>query len=121
MAEEENWTVVFYRDEQGNSPVRDFLRSLDEEAQQSIGWAIEQLRLRNIRAHEPLVRHVEDKLWELRRESKTNIYRIIYFFFAGRRIILLHGFQKKTRKTSRQELALTRARYAAFIRREGGE
>ena len=121
MAEEENWTVVFYRDEQGSSPVRDFLRSLNDETQQSIGWAIEQLRLRNIRAREALVRHLEDKLWELRRESKTNIYRIVYFFFTGRRIILLHGFQKKTQKTPRQDFALAKARYAAFIKREGGE
>src|ERR1044072_2277372 len=121
MAQQHDWAVVFYRDEQGGSPVREFLRRLDEDAQHSIGWAIEQLRVRNVQAHEPLVRHLEDKLWELRRESRTNIYRVIYFFFAGRRIILVHGFQKKTQKTPRQELEIARARYRAFIQREGGE
>lgn len=121
MGETEDWIVVFYRDEQGNSPVRDFLRTLDEEAQQSIGWAIEQLRLRNVTARQPLVRHLEGKLWELRRESKTNIYRVIYFFFTGRRIVLLHGFQKKTQRTPRQELTIAQTRYSAFITREGGD
>lgn len=121
MAQQGEWSVVFYRDEHGGSPVREFLQSLDEDVQQSIGWAIEQLRVRNVQAHEPLVRHLEAKLWELRRENKTNIYRVIYFFFQGRRIVLVHGFQKKTQKTPRQELEIARARYRAFIEREGGE
>ncbi|MBI2909301.1 MAG: type II toxin-antitoxin system RelE/ParE family toxin [Chloroflexi bacterium] len=118
---EEEWSVVFYRDEHGASPVREFLRSLDDEAQASIGWAIEQLRLRNVQARAPLVRHLEDKLWELRRESKTNTYRLVHFFFTGRRIVFVHGFRKKTEKTPRQEIAIARDRYAAFIQREGAE
>src|SRR5438094_7309103 len=115
MAGFDEWSVVFYRDEEEHSPVRDFLKSLDEDAQQSSGWAIEQLRARNVVAREPLVRHLEDKLWELRRESRTNIYRVIYFFFQGRRIILVHGFQKKTQRTPRQELEIARARYRTFV------
>ncbi|MDO8691659.1 MAG: type II toxin-antitoxin system RelE/ParE family toxin [Dehalococcoidia bacterium] len=121
MPGQEEWSVVFYRDEQGNSPVYEFLRGLDGDAQASLGWAIEQLRMRNVQAREPLVRHLEEKLWELRRESKTNIYRLLYFFFSGRRIVLLHGFQKKTEKTPRREIETARARYRAFMEREGGE
>ena len=117
----ERWSVVFYRDDQGGSPVREFLESLDQEAQSSIGWAIEQLRVRNVQAREPLVRHLEGKLWELRRESRSNIYRLLYFFFSGRRIVFVHGFQKKTQTTPRQELQTARARYARFVEREGGE
>ncbi len=120
MAEDMAWSVVFYRDEQGKSPVLEFLRTLDTDTQQSIGWAIEQLRVRNVQAREPLVKHLDDKLWELRRESKTDAFRIIYFFFTGKRIVLVHGFQKKTAKTPPNELALARARYAAFMNREEG-
>lgn len=121
MTDEGVWRVVFYRDEHGRSPVREFLESLDDDAQQSIAWAIEQLLARNVRAREPLVKHLENKLWELRRESKTNTYRVIYFFLTGRRIVLVHGFQKKTPKTPPQHLALARTRYAAFIKRVGSE
>ena len=80
--------------------------------------------MRNVQAREPLVKHLEDKLWELREESRTNIYRIIYFFYTGRRIVFLHGFQKKTQKTPKKELELARARYEDFLNREeenGGE
>src|SRR6266705_3298836 len=117
----DDWSVVFYREESGNSPVREFLNSLDETAQASVLVGIELLKNRNVTAREPLVRHLEGKLWELRRESRTNIYRVIYFFFTGRRIVLLHGFQKKTQKTPRQELAIAQARFMAFSEREGGE
>lgn len=121
MAGSDEWSIVFYRDAAGNSPVRELLESLDLDAQQAIGWAIDQLVARNIRAREPLVRHLEDKLWELRRQSRTNIYRVIYFFFTGRKIVLVHGFQKKTQKTPRQEIDTARARYRSFVEQEGGE
>ncbi len=49
-----------------------------------------------------------------------NIYRILYFFYTGRRIVLLHGFGKKTEKLPRQELALACSRLAHFLEREGG-
>jgi len=62
--------------------------------------------------------HLDDDLWELREESSTNIYRVIYFFFTGRRIVFLHGFQKKTRKTPAQELTMARKRAVAFRVRE---
>lgn len=117
----DEWSVVFYRDERGGSPVRDFPAGLDIEVEASMGWAIERLRERNVLAQEPLVRRLEGKLWELRRESRTNIYRLIYFFFQGRRIVFVHGFQKKTQRTPRQEIETARARYARFLELEGGE
>lgn len=113
------WTNEFYLEDDGTSPVEEFLDSLDLKTRARFCWSMEQLRLRNVQAQEPLVRHLEGELWELREESRTNIYRIIYFFFTGRRIVFLHGFQKKTQKTPRQELEVARRRYLAFLTREG--
>jgi len=79
---------------------------------------MEQLRARNVRARFPLVRHLEGDLWELREESQTNIYRIVYFFYTGRRIVFVHGFQKKTDRTPRRELELARVRHHDFLARE---
>jgi phage-related protein len=121
MANIEEWTVVFYVDEAGRSPVREFLEGLDSKTQVRFAWSIEQLRLRNVRAREPLARHLQGKLWELREESLTNIYRCLYFFASGRRIIFLHGFQKKTQKTPRQEIEIALRRLGRLVEREGGE
>ncbi len=118
MAEQSDWTFEFYLKLNGSSPVEEFLDTLDLKTRARFKWSIEQLRVRNISAREPLARHIEGALWELREESRTNIYRIIYFFYTGRRIVFLHGFHKKTRHTPVQELGIARSRYLEFVARE---
>lgn len=116
----EGWTLEFFVEERGTSPVEEFLESLDPKTQARFRWSMEQLRVRNVQAREPLVRHLEGDLWELREESRTNIYRIIYFFFTGRRIVFLHGFQKRSQRTPRRELVIARQRHRVFLAKEGG-
>ena len=118
MADDSEWDVVFYVDEKGYNPIQVFLQSLDIKTQARFAWSIEQLRIRNIRAKEPLVRHLEDKLWELREESSTNIYRLLYFFFSGKRIVFLHGFAKKTQKTPRREIEIALQRLDSFTKQQ---
>jgi len=119
--QQNDWSIVFYVDEQGHSPVREFLEGLDTKTQARFNWSLEQLRVRNVQAREPLARHLEGKLWELREESSTNIYRLLYFFFSGRRIVFVHGFQKKTQKTPRREIETAQARLEQVTKREGGD
>lgn len=114
----DSWTTEFFLETNGSSPVEEFLDSLDLKTRARFRWSMEQLQIRNIIAREPLVRHLEDDLWELREESHTNIYRIIYFFFTGRRIIFLHGFTKKTQRTPRNELEIARRRQVEFLLRQ---
>jgi phage-related protein len=118
VATEGEWVLEFFIDERGRSPVEEFLISLDQKTRARFLWSTEQLRVRNVRAREPLVRHLEGDLWELREESATNIYRVIYFFFTGRRIVLLHGFQKKTPRTPRREIEAAQRRHEDFLARE---
>lgn len=121
MPDSGTWHIVYYVDEQGSSPVLEFLQSLDERTVARFDWSIEQLRLRNTRATAPLVRHIDGRLWELRRTSNGNIYRIMYFFFTGRRIVFVHGFQKKTEKTPHREIEIATRRMEAYIARHGDE
>jgi phage-related protein len=121
MADEQEWTIEYYLDEDGISPVREFLATLDRKTLARFDWSIEQLKLLNIRAREPLVKHLEGKLWELRRASNGNIYRLLYFFFTGGKIVFVHGFQKKTQKTPRREIEIAQKRMDGYIRRKGGE
>src|SRR5688572_5742179 len=101
-----DWTVAFYVEDNGRIPVQEFLDELEQKARLRLIASLDRLRTLNISAREPLVRHLEGKIWELRQESSTNIYRVMYFFYTGRRIILLHGFQKKTQKTPRSEIEI---------------
>ena len=117
----EEWSIVFYVDSRGRTPAIEFLRALDIRTQARFDWSIEQLRVRNTQAREPLARHLEGKIWELRRESNTRIYRLLYCFLSGRRILILHGFQKKVRRTPPQEIATAQQRLDDFLARGGGE
>ena len=61
---------------------------------------------------------VNTKLYEIRVEQSTNIYRIFYFAYTRRRFILLHGFQKKTQKTPEKEINLAQKRRNDFLEQE---
>lgn len=61
--------------------------------------AVERLGLEQLR--EPHVKHLEGKLWELRAKSAEGIARGIYVTMTGRRVVVLHVFQKKTQKRAR--------------------
>lgn len=59
-----------------------------------------------LHVREPYVKHIEGhkKLFEIRAKGRDGIARVFYFTASGQRIILLHGFTKKTMKTPRQEI-----------------
>ena len=56
------------------------------------------------------MKHLEDKLWEMRLIGRDGIARAIYVTATGRRIIVLRTFVKKTEKTPKRELELARER-----------
>ena len=58
----------------------------------------------------PHVRHLDGKLWELRVRAEAGIARGIYVTAAGRRVVVLHEFAKKSRKTPGRALATARER-----------
>ena len=54
----------------------------------------------------PHVRPLGEKLWEMRLSGREGIGRAIYTAAAGRWLIVLHAFVKKTQKTPRTALNL---------------
>lgn len=56
------------------------------------------------------VKHLEDRLWELRVTGRDGISRAIYVTATGRRVVIVRVFVKKTQKTPQRELELARQR-----------
>ncbi|HRA93144.1 MAG: type II toxin-antitoxin system RelE/ParE family toxin [Hyphomicrobiales bacterium] len=56
------------------------------------------------------VKHLEDRLWELRATGRDGISRAIYVTASGKRVIIVRVFVKKTQKTPRNELEIARQR-----------
>nr|WP_243418830.1 type II toxin-antitoxin system RelE/ParE family toxin [Pseudoflavonifractor capillosus] len=60
--------------------------------------------------HEPHTKHIDGPIWELRSKFSSNIYCIFYFIWDGNKLVLLHGFTKKTQKTPPTEIAIAKKR-----------
>ena len=94
-----NQTVI---DELDSLP-RDMRAKLDH-----IVHLIEELGLH--RVCEPYVRHLQDKLWEMRVKGRDGIARAIYVTVKDRRIVILHAFRKKTQKTPKAAIRMALSR-----------
>lgn len=58
----------------------------------------------------PHSRSMSEGLFELRVKSQEGIARVFYCTLVGKRIVMLHGFIKKTQKTPAKEAKLARKR-----------
>ena len=63
----------------------------------------------------PYIRHLLDKLWEIRGKGKPGIARALYVAVVGRRVVILRVFVKKTQKTPPGEIALALSRIKEIV------
>jgi len=62
------------------------------------------------RVHEPYIKHIEGRIWEMRLRGTDGIARALYVTASERRVVILRVFTKKTRRTPRREIELARRR-----------
>jgi phage-related protein len=105
--------VVFYRTRGGSEVVRDWLRDLDSGDRNAIGQDLMRVQYR-WPVGMPLCRPLGDGLWEVRSDlPSSRIARVLFSVVQGK-IVVLHGFIKKTQKTPETDLALARRRKREF-------
>ena len=103
-------SVVFYKQASGKEPVRDWLKSLTKNQKKIIGEDIKTVEI-GWPLGMPLVKNLGKGIWELRSRFKNGIAMIL-FKIKENKMVLLHGFIKKSQKTPSQYLtiALKRAK-----------
>jgi phage-related protein len=103
-------SVAFFRTDAGNEPVRAFLLDLTVEDRKAIGTDIKTVQF-GWPLGMPLVRKMAPGLWEVRSNIADGIARVLFTVVTGR-MVLLHGFVKKSQKTPADDLktALVRLR-----------
>jgi phage-related protein len=101
-------TVRFYRTENGTEPVRDWLKELPRDYRKVIGEDIKTVQY-GWPLGMPVVRKLDPGLWEVRSHVKDGIARVL-FTVQGDSMVLLHGFIKKSQKTSPDDLESARKR-----------
>jgi phage-related protein len=100
--------AIFFRTEAGGEPLRDWLKSLPAEDRKRIGEDIQTVEF-GWPLGMPLCRPLGDGIHEVRTEvSQNRIARLLFYIDRKGRMVLLHGFIKKTRKTPDEELRLSR-------------
>ncbi len=101
-------SVAFFRTETGREPVREWLKSLPREERRIIGEDIKTVQF-GWPLGMPLVRKLAGGLWEVRSHLPGRIARVVFTTGEGR-MVLLHGFVKKSRKTPLEDLELAKNR-----------
>src|SRR5271165_3481025 len=106
--------VRFYRTEAGGAPVLDWLRGIEKDDRRAIGldlmrvqfgWPIGMPLVRSL-----LVRSLKDGLWEVRSTLPSHRVARLILFFRENKLVVLHGFIKKTRTTPAEDLTLAKRR-----------
>src|SRR5271167_848565 len=101
------WSVEFLNDE-----VKAQLDTFPLDIRASFQRIVELIQAHGLeRVREPYVKHLEGSLWEMRMKGRSGIARAVYVTAVGKRVVVVHVFEKKTRKTPRREIltALKRA------------
>ena len=108
------WQIEFYTNRRGRSPVLDFINGLPVRERAAVRNVLRLLREFGTLLRLPHARPLRDKVWELR---PRNI-RLLYFAHTDRRLIVLHGFRKKSNKTPAREISIAIRRMNEFLENE---
>ena len=101
--------AVFYALPSGREPVREWLKGLGPEDRKLVGEDIKDVEF-SWPIGMPLCRPLGKGLWEVRSDlARGRIARVIFCVHDGR-MVLLHGFMKKTQKTPKDDLDLATKR-----------
>ena len=114
-----NYEAIFYDLPDGTEPALDFIKSLDIKIRAKLERSINLLQQAGPELRLPYSEHLEDGIFEVRAKQGTNITRVLYFFFVGKKIILTNGFVKKTQKTPKNELTLAKKYRDEYTSRGG--
>lgn len=111
--------AFFYVTEAGKRPVREWLMEMSPEDRRSIGediatlefcWPVGMPKCRAMKGVKGL--------YEIRSSLKAGQIARTFFILIDTRMVLLHGFMKKTQKTPDKELNLAIARLKDVLRHE---
>ena len=101
--------LVFFRNNAGSEPVREWLKGLDEVERRAIGTELLRAQWR-WPVGMPLCRPMGRGLWEVRTDLPGNRTARVLICVCQAHLVALHGFIKKTRATPDDDLAPARKR-----------
>ena len=116
------YEIEFYEDSDGYSEVSEFIKQLkkksiaNKDARINFNKVVayfDILAEMGTRVGEPVTKHLEGEIWELRPLRN----RFLYAFCDNKKIVVLHYFIKKTRKTPKREIEQAKKKLRIYIER----
>ena len=117
MDQQSEFSVIFYEKEDGSMPAMDFILGLDEKLKAKTLRNINLLAKVGPALRKPESSPLDDGIFEIRTKVGTNLTRVFYFFYVGKKAVLTNGFIKKTQKTPRKEIEIAKKYREDFLRR----
>ena len=103
--------VDFYLTAEGKSPVREYLDCLNAKQAAKVLWTFAAMKATHPAPSVYLQKMTAtNDIWEIRVIFAGNIFRLLGWMEGNNRLVLAHGFTKKTQKTPSQEIARTENR-----------
>ncbi len=99
----------FYKTLKGNEPVREWLLKLDREDRKNVGKDIQKVEF-GWPIGMPYSKPLGHGLYEVHSGISDKRIARVLFFIKNNRMVLLHGFVKKSRKTPQADLDLAKKR-----------
>ena len=112
------YQVIFFEKGNGETPAEDFIDSLDVKMTAKLYRLLMMISENGPELREPYSKHLDDGIFELRAKVGSDITRVLYFFFVGRRVVVTNGFIKKTQKTPKAEIDKAKAFRQEYMARE---
>lgn len=103
------YSIEFYEDESGYSEIADYIKKLKKKGIKSkesriqfnkIVAYFDLLEEMGTRVGEPVTKHLDGDIWELRPLK----HRFLYAYYEKGKFVVLHHFIKKSKKLPRREL-----------------
>ncbi len=116
------YEIEFYEDKNGKSEIVDYIKELNTKASTSKEYRInfnkivaymDMLEELGTRVGEPVTKHLDGEIWELRPLKN----RFLYAYYKDNKFIILHHFIKKTQKTPKREIEQAKRNLEDYLER----
>lgn len=116
------YEIEFYEDKNGKSEIADYIKELNAKAATNkecrinfnkIVAYMDMLEEFGTRVGEPVTKHLDGEIWELRPLKN----RLLYAYCKDNKFIILHHFIKKTQKTPKHEIEPAKRNLKDYLER----
>lgn len=113
-----SYEVEYYEKKDGTKPAEEFILDQDPKMRAKLFTMLEFLEEKGPELREPYSRPLGDGIFEMRAKQGSDITRVLYFFVEGKKVILTHGYVKKTRRTPPPEIQRAKKYRSNYQRRK---